>query len=597
MRRDLQFRRLSAAAVLRSVAIGVVSIVLAVNGAGAGRSSGARSRAPWSTSRRPGSSCRSGPTRGCGGHDLGRAHGARLRPARRRRDAAGEADLRHRLPHRGTGAGRRGARLLHDGLPDPRAADHQRLLRGLLGDVPAVLPGAQRPGPAAARLPEQRPDPGGVRGLRGAGRSRPSPRCWCRSSWAATGARPSPPSCPWPSTPPCAPWAPAATTSTRPWRPGLSVRISLLRLVVLVPAALLRHPLGVRGCRVGPGARRRGLRRPHAGRRPARARAALAPAGPGAGPASPAGLATGRAALVVLFVPGPDAVVLALAVLAGAAAARGRCGSAHPALGPELLDLVRNETALNRPPRGARTRASGSGTRQSRSVITRHPRGRHGGPRNCPGRRHRYSNHAPARRQLAEDEQEYRSCLRRSSRVRVAHRPRRFSDSDVDLGGRLADRRRAGTSSRQGVSSVRRRRVPLLHAAAATGPRRCARAASGRRSARGGPGPAAPLRVRAGDGGVPLLRGRRQNGLVGRGPRRATGRRRRAAPAMRGRRRDRRGLADSRQTPAASTSSTTTADCRRPPAAGPKRRPSLKGRRIGVPQTPASIGAPVADSR
>jgi PST family polysaccharide transporter len=127
-------------------------------------------------------------------------------------------------------------------------------------------------------------------------------------------------------------------------RPWLSVRISLLRLVVLAPALWFATRWGIAGVAwtqalaaaafavlmQGVALRVIGLRW----------RQWLRAAAPGL----LAGLATGAAAaLVLLVVPGPDAVVLVLAVLAGAAAAATTLRFAAPSLAGELVALVRNK--------------------------------------------------------------------------------------------------------------------------------------------------------------------------------------------------------------------------------------------------------------
>ena len=128
-------------------------------------------------------------------------------------------------------------------------------------------------------------------------------------------------------------------------RPWLSVRISLLRLVVLTPTLIVATRWGIAGVAWGQ----------------AVAAAAFAVLMQGvalrviglswrrwlhaASPGLLAGLATGTvAALVVLFVPWSDAVVLVLGVLAGAVAGAAVVRIAAPSLGSELLSLVRNRS-------------------------------------------------------------------------------------------------------------------------------------------------------------------------------------------------------------------------------------------------------------
>lgn len=129
-------------------------------------------------------------------------------------------------------------------------------------------------------------------------------------------------------------------------RPWLSVRISLLRLVVLIPTLYLATRWGFSGVAwaqavaaaafavlmQGVALRVIGLRWTQWLR--------------SAGPGLAAGLATGAAAGgVVLLLPGPDAVVLAVAVVAGAAAAALLLRLTAPSLGGELRGLLRRRTA------------------------------------------------------------------------------------------------------------------------------------------------------------------------------------------------------------------------------------------------------------
>jgi lipopolysaccharide exporter len=124
-------------------------------------------------------------------------------------------------------------------------------------------------------------------------------------------------------------------------RPGLSVRISLVRLVVLVPTLILATRWGFTGvawAQAGAagvfvvlmqavalrvvGARWSDLLRAFT-------------------PGVSAGAAAGLLALaVVLTCPGPDALVLAVAVLLGAAAAAGTLRLTAPALGREVLAMA-----------------------------------------------------------------------------------------------------------------------------------------------------------------------------------------------------------------------------------------------------------------
>ncbi|SFK92061.1 oligosaccharide flippase family protein [Geodermatophilus ruber] len=133
-------------------------------------------------------------------------------------------------------------------------------------------------------------------------------------------------------------------------RPGLSVQISLLRLVVLVPTLVLATRWGFAGvawAQAGAAAvfvvlmqgvalRVLGLR----------ASQLLRAAGPGL----TAGAATGGAALlVVLLLPGADVVVLAVAVVAGLAAGGGTLHLLAPTLAREVLRMFRRRTP-SRPP-------------------------------------------------------------------------------------------------------------------------------------------------------------------------------------------------------------------------------------------------------
>jgi hypothetical protein len=61
-----------------------------------------------------------------------------------------------------------------------------------------------------------------------------------------------------------------------------------------------------------------------------------------AAPGVAAGIATGGAALlVVLFLPGPDVLVLAVAVLAGVLAGAGTLHATAPSLSRDMLQLLR----------------------------------------------------------------------------------------------------------------------------------------------------------------------------------------------------------------------------------------------------------------
>jgi PST family polysaccharide transporter len=126
-------------------------------------------------------------------------------------------------------------------------------------------------------------------------------------------------------------------------RPWLSVRISLLRLAVLVPTLYLATRWGFSGVAWAQVA----------------AAAAFAVLMQGvalhviglrwlqwlraAGPGLAAGLGTGAAAAaVVLLLPGPDAVVLVSAVVAGAAAGALLLRLTAPSLGGEIGGLLRS---------------------------------------------------------------------------------------------------------------------------------------------------------------------------------------------------------------------------------------------------------------
>jgi lipopolysaccharide exporter len=127
-------------------------------------------------------------------------------------------------------------------------------------------------------------------------------------------------------------------------RPGLSVGISLIRLAVLVPTLVVATRWGFTGvawAQVGAAAlfvllmqsvalRVIGARWPDLLR-------ALAPAAAG-------GAAAGVAALaVVRLLPGPDAVVLAAGVLAGAVAGGAVLWLVAPALGREVLSMLKRK--------------------------------------------------------------------------------------------------------------------------------------------------------------------------------------------------------------------------------------------------------------
>jgi lipopolysaccharide exporter len=130
-------------------------------------------------------------------------------------------------------------------------------------------------------------------------------------------------------------------------RPGLSVQISLLRLVVLVPTLVLATRWGFAGVAwaqavaaaafvvlmQGVALRVLGLRWSQLLR--------------AAAPGIAAGIATGGAALlVVLFLPGPDVVILAVAVLAGILAGAATLQVTAPSLSRDMLQLLRR----TRPP-------------------------------------------------------------------------------------------------------------------------------------------------------------------------------------------------------------------------------------------------------
>jgi PST family polysaccharide transporter len=129
-------------------------------------------------------------------------------------------------------------------------------------------------------------------------------------------------------------------------RPGLSVQISLLRLVVLVPLLLYATRWGFTGvawAQAGAAAAfvvlMQGVALRVLGLRWRRLLESVA------APLA-AGLATGAAALAVtLLVPGADALVLALAVLAGAAAGCGTLALLAPALGAEIIALARRKAS------------------------------------------------------------------------------------------------------------------------------------------------------------------------------------------------------------------------------------------------------------
>ncbi len=125
-------------------------------------------------------------------------------------------------------------------------------------------------------------------------------------------------------------------------RPGLSVQVSLLRLAVLVPLLIWATRWGFEGVAWAQAAAAgvfvllmQGVALRVLGLTWGRLTRAVAPA-------LAAGVATGAAALsVTLLVPGPDAVVLVLAVVAGVLAGAGTIAIAAPSLGRELLQLAR----------------------------------------------------------------------------------------------------------------------------------------------------------------------------------------------------------------------------------------------------------------
>jgi PST family polysaccharide transporter len=125
-------------------------------------------------------------------------------------------------------------------------------------------------------------------------------------------------------------------------RPGLSVKISLLRLVVLVPTLIYATRWGFAGVAwaqaLAAGAfvvLMQGVALRVLGLRWAALLRALAPGVVG-------GLATGAGALlVVALLPGPDAVVLAVAVLTGTMAGAAGLHLTAPSLGRDMLRLVK----------------------------------------------------------------------------------------------------------------------------------------------------------------------------------------------------------------------------------------------------------------
>ncbi len=128
-------------------------------------------------------------------------------------------------------------------------------------------------------------------------------------------------------------------------RPGLSVQISLLRLVALVPLLFLATRWGFAGVAwvqaIAAAAfvvLMQGVALRVLGLGWSRLLRAVAPA-------VWAGLVTGAAALLVTqFLPGPDALVLAVAVLAGAAGGAGTLALVAPSLGRELVALLRRKS-------------------------------------------------------------------------------------------------------------------------------------------------------------------------------------------------------------------------------------------------------------
>jgi lipopolysaccharide exporter len=127
-------------------------------------------------------------------------------------------------------------------------------------------------------------------------------------------------------------------------RPGLSVKISLLRLVVLVPVLIYATRWGFAGVAwaqaLAAGAfvvLMQGVALRVLGLRWAELLRAVAPGIVG-------GLATGAGALLVVgLLPGPDAVVLGVAVLAGTLAGAAGLHLTAPTLGRDMLRLVKRK--------------------------------------------------------------------------------------------------------------------------------------------------------------------------------------------------------------------------------------------------------------
>ena len=127
-------------------------------------------------------------------------------------------------------------------------------------------------------------------------------------------------------------------------RPGLSVRFSLLRLVVLVPVLLFATRWGIAGVAWAQAAGRRRSSSCSCRASPcgcwACGRWSCWPRSPRAG----GGLATAAAALaVVLLLPGPDAVVLVWRSSPAGSPPLGALRLAAPSFLPDLLRLVRRK--------------------------------------------------------------------------------------------------------------------------------------------------------------------------------------------------------------------------------------------------------------